>query len=549
MKPTRRRKVQLKKEKALPALEQRNTMSLWLRRGWIAVFILVLLFSIGLKIFKADYSGLIYDEVLSFQDYGQSLDDAVGKFDSTNNHVLNSVFIYFGYTLFDSYIHFVRIFSLLAGILFSVSLAYVIYKTIQSDALRVATLAWISLVPFVFDYSYYARGYAYMLAALMTQFALILFLLDHKIRFRHFWIPALTFGLLNFISVGALISSVLLVAAMNLIFVFFFSVHIFRDAPRKWQPIVVTGVSIGFVTSLCTFLLFHKIYDQILDNPVFKEIESGWQGWPSFVKIFHSVFIVQVFQARTLWGDILLWSALGMVAIALLFHLFRLYRALRTGAGRAYLRVGTHGNLILAVTVVVLVILFSYGVITNKSLGLVRNNVYLVPLMILSGSILVDRAIQHISRAPIRQTLCGAVLIVMLSIVARNPASPYYCYSRGASISRPLLRRLQEVDPTRRWVISFHPDRKSWRLPFGYYGYHTKFYTHYFLDFRRLIPYVRGDVEIYPLKKVPPNVTLLDREYFAKANCAVVINQRPLPKPKPIPRRPLNRSKTPPVQK
>ena len=256
MKQTRKRKVRPKKEKALPTLEQRNAKSLWLRRGWMAVFLLVLLFSIGLKIYKADYSGLIYDEVLSFQDYGHSLKDAVGGFKSTNNHILNSVFICFGYNLFDSYIHFVRIFSLIAGILFSLSLAYVICKTIRSNALRVATLAWISFIPVVFDYTYYARGYAYMLLVLMLQFALILFLLDHKIRFRYFWVPALAFSGLNFLSLGSLLSSVLPIAAMNLTFIFFYAPRIFRDARTRWQPIVYTGVTTAVVTFVLVFLLY-----------------------------------------------------------------------------------------------------------------------------------------------------------------------------------------------------------------------------------------------------------------------------------------------------
>ncbi len=606
MKNTKRRKVKPKPKVELQTLSKPDRLLVWSRRAWIILFLLVLLFSLGLKIYKADYTGLIYDEVLTFQDYGHSFQEAVGSFKSTNNHILNSVFVYFGYTLFGSYIHFVRIFSLSSGILFSLSLAYVIYKTISSNALRVAALVWISFIPVVFDYTYYARGYAYMLAVMMLQFALILFLLEHKIHMRNFWIPALAFSLLNFLSLGALLSSVLLIAAMNLTFVCFYAPRIYRDARNRWQPIVYTGVTTALITFVLVFLLYHKVYDKIFENSEYLKISKEWHGWPTFVGLFRRVFLVQVFQGRLSWERYGWGIALILMGVAAGVCFYRFVRTVRHNAAKSFwtraefrhlmllvaggcwltlifwgvlreINLGTGAyktililsiffsaivlvwqsvfqihlarNLILIVTVFCWLITIFYGLILDKSIGLVRNNVHFIPLMILSGAILADRWLGCVPKPVWRHVLTGVCFCGMIILLARNPVSPYYSYSRGASISRPLLRKLKELDPTKTWIIAFHPERAAWRLPFGYYGYHTKFYTHYRMNFRLVIPYTRGDVEIYPLDKAPPNANYLDRDYFAKANCAVVINRRPLPKPKPLPRRPPNPSKKPPSPK
>jgi len=578
MKNTKRRKVKPKPKVELQTLPKPERLEVWSRRAWLGIFVLVLLFSLGLKIYKADYSGVIYDESMTFFHFSQTLDDAVGKFTSTNNHVLNSVLVYFAYQWFGTYEHFVRVFSLSAGIIFSLSLAYVIYKTIQSAPLRVAALAWISFVPFVFDYSYYARGYAYMLAALMMQLALILFLLEHKIRFRFFWIPVLAFSLLNFISFGALISSVLVLGAMNLVFVFFYAPRIFRDPPSRWQPVLFSGVGIFLATFLFVFLLFHKIYDKILDNPVFQEISGGWFGWPTFVLTFRRVFLVQVLQAGLSWekfvwgaallslvlitgvsiyciagafrtqtdkavwsrpriGNLLLLAAAAAGLFLLFLGVFQEKNLSRGGykvmaafflfvsagalAWKSLFQIHYQKNLIPLVTGWTWVIVIFYGVVINKSIGLARNNVYFIPLVILTGAILLDRVLGRLPRPAWRHALTGVGCFAMVALLARNPVSPHYCYSRGASISRPLLRKLTALDPHRVWKIAITKDL-SWTMQFLYYRE---------FGYRFLLPRdvkepakVEWDLVIFPLQKAPENAVCFDRDYFDKANCAVVIN-------------------------
>ena len=125
---------------------------------FVFLFFMILLSSVALKIYKADRTGIIYDESLTFHRYCDSVRTALTRFDpddasSTNNHVLNSIFIHYAQRCFGFYEHFIRIPSLLAGIVFSLTVAYIIYKTIHSGPMRVVSLAMVSLVPFVFDYS------------------------------------------------------------------------------------------------------------------------------------------------------------------------------------------------------------------------------------------------------------------------------------------------------------------------------------------------------------------------------------------------------------
>ncbi|MBW2664572.1 MAG: hypothetical protein JRD93_22010, partial [Deltaproteobacteria bacterium] len=156
---------------------------------------------------------MIFDERANYVIYARSLDTAVGRFDSTNNHVLNSVFMYYAHKFFNFYEHFIRIPSLFAGVMFSLSIAYIVYKTIKSKALQIVSLGLISLVPFVFDYSYLARGYAFALGGIYTAIAFALWLLDHKIRFRYWPVPVLIISLMDFLVLGSMLSAVLMVTA------------------------------------------------------------------------------------------------------------------------------------------------------------------------------------------------------------------------------------------------------------------------------------------------------------------------------------------------
>ena len=75
---------------------------------FVFLFFLILLSSVALKIYKADRTGIIYDESLTFQRYCDSVRTALTSFDpasasSTNNHLLNSIFIHYAHKYFNFY--------------------------------------------------------------------------------------------------------------------------------------------------------------------------------------------------------------------------------------------------------------------------------------------------------------------------------------------------------------------------------------------------------------------------------------------------------------
>ena len=140
-----------------------------------ALFLIILGIAIGLRVYKAHNTGIIYDEVWTYEDYCTDFHTAVTKYTAENNHVLNSVFIVFTQKIFGSYEHFLRIPSLVFGILFCCSLAVIINKTIHSRLFKIVILAVILFNWFIVDLTFLARGYAIALGATFCGMAVILY--------------------------------------------------------------------------------------------------------------------------------------------------------------------------------------------------------------------------------------------------------------------------------------------------------------------------------------------------------------------------------------
>ena len=493
---------------------------------WCAFF-LVLLFSLVLKIYKAHYIGITYDEAMTFMHYCPDVHTALTNFNSTNNHVLNSVFICWAHKFFGSYEHFIRIPSLMAGIIFSLALAYVVYKLISSPALKVVTLALVSLVPFIFDYSFLARGYAFGLAAITSQIAFVLWLLKRKISYRYWYGPVLVISLLNFISFGAMMSSVITLAAFNLTFIFFGVPRIFSDAPGKKYPLILTGSMIFFLSAAASFLLHKGIYKNIFNNDVFLEISSTWQGWSSFVELLKGLLVVEIFSTGSRGGNILLGAALILLSISGCFHLDKFRRAIKAGNWRTYLSNADRESFLLVVTGLTAVFMFIYGVALHKSLGLVRNNIFMVPLLLISGAITLDRFAGGLKNKVLSHAVCFIVFGIFAGVVLHNPPSLYHNGSIGTSISGPLLRKLKAVDPDKIWMLAFSKEKNLAYMAFTYYrqfGYH----------FKQAREQEQPDVVICTIdemssrNEIPTQPLCLEWDCFRKADSVVLLN-KPLP--------------------
>ncbi|MFC1781974.1 hypothetical protein ACFL02_00120 [Planctomycetota bacterium] len=506
------------------ARESADSGGVWDRnRKIFAVFFgSVLIFILVLKAYKAHYTGVIYDEAMTQRYFGGDIDKALHpttitnpNVPLTNNHVLNSIFIYYAHQIRGSYEHFIRIPSLAAGIIFSLALAYIICKTIRSYVLRTASLLLISLTPFVFDYSFLARGYAFVLAAIFTQIALVLYLLDRKIKFQSWLIPALIISALNFLAFGALFSSIIYLTAFNLTFILFCSPRIFRDPPPFWKPVILMGVSIFLVSLASVYLLYHGMYEDVISGEAFKEIGSRWRGWSSFLDLLYRLLAIKVFKVNNTGGAVNLGALVLLLAVSIGYYIYKLRSAVKQGFGRKYLWRDDPALLLFLVTSLSLIFMFVYGVILNKSIGLERNNVILVPMVLISAVIILDRFASSLGKNYLTHIARAVVATVIIAVILHNPPSTRFI--SGATISGPLLRKLKAVDPYKTWNIGFTKQTRLYPMSFGYY-------QQFDYNFDATGNIEQPDVTVCLLKEIPPNIFCLEKENFSKSGCAVILN-------------------------
>jgi len=515
-----------KKSQNNPAIEEEHAggdgFSEPRRKVFFVLFFVVLLSTIGLKIYKADRTGITYDESLTFQRYCDSVHTALISFDpadasSTNNHVLNSIFIHYAQKCFSFYEHFIRIPSLLAGVMFSLALAYIIYKTIHSGAMRVASLGLVSLVPFVFDYSYLARGYAFGLAGIYVEIAFVLWLLDHKIPQRWWPIPVVVISLMNFLAFGSMLSSMITLAGFNAVFILLYSHRIFRDVSNRLKPVILNLVSISVLTCASLFFLYRGIYRDILGGRAMVKINKGWKGWPSLVDYLHNLLVRKVFGPSDTLGAIIFWAAIGLLAVGIVFGIYKFHKAIKAGVWREYLKLDSGRSFILVVTGVVIIMLFVYSVILGRSPGLprrVRSQMFLIPMVLTSGLIILDRLAYWVGRKSVRQVLRAAVITIVVLVTVRNLPSPYRM--GGSTLSGPVLRKLKAIDPEKTWNIAFSDKMKLFYMGFRYYRqFDYKF---------NIVPQGKHDVLICRKDKRPKGAVSLNWAPFDDSNSQVVIS-------------------------
>ena len=494
------------------------TFSAQSRKVFILLFALILLSSITLKIYKADRVGIIYDESMTFMHYCDSVHTALNSYTHPNNHVLNSIFIYYAHKFFGFYEHFIRMPSLLAGIVFSLALAYIIRRTIESDAMRVASLALVSFVPFVFDYSYLARGYAFALAGIYTAIAFVFWLDKHKMSWRWWPIPVFGISLMNFLTFGSMLSSVLLLAAFNLAFVLFYSPANFRNVSGKIKPVIVNLVSVFLVSFTSVFVLYRNIYKEIPNVRTFVNKQESWKGWPSFVGYLHNLLIGKVFRRNDSLGEVIFYAVVLLLVISFGMYIYKFRKAVKAGLWRDYLKPHKPRAFIFIVTGLAIIFMFVYGVILNKSLGFIRSQVFLIPLVVMSVAIMLDGLVNNLAKGAPGRVMRIIVMVVLLSVTVRNLPSLYRM--GGSTLSGPILRKLKAIDPDKTWNIAFSKKMKLFYMGFLYYNqFDYKF---------NIIRQGEYDVLICKKKERPAGAVSLNWEPFSDSNCDVVINC-PLP--------------------
>jgi hypothetical protein len=459
--------------------------------------------------------------------------------------------MYYAHKYFSFYEHFIRIPSLSAGILFSLSIAYVVYKTIRSNALQVTALALVSLVPLVFNYSFLARGYSFALAGIFAEIAFVLWLFDHKIKFRYWPIPVVVISLMNFLAFGAMLSSILLLAAFNITFVLLYSPKAFSNGPRKIITVTVNLVSICLLSFVLLFGLYRNIYKDVLNNPVLKEISSRMRGWPGFTNYLYNILIEKVFGLNSVFATVVLYVVICLLATAIAFHLYRFFRSIKERQWRGYLKAVEPTLFLPIVAGLTIIFMYIQCVVMKEGLGLARNHVFLIPLVLICGIVVIDRFVCRVKEKKLALALRIIVSLTIVSVTVRNLPSPY-CIGRQ-TISGPVLRKLRAIDPDKTWYIGFSEKTKGNMVGFRYYEeFDYKFellneekgevvictkdewpkyaICHYRFE---VLEREEGEVHLRTKRVQPKRAVFLDWDYFGKSNCVIVLNC-PLPRDKVV---------------
>lgn len=528
MKKNRRRAVH-----RIHARKSMSFMSRFSRRQVIfaALFVLIMLVSVGLRIYKARYAGMTYDETRTFYHYGNDLNKALHSYTSTNNHILNSVMIYYAYRWFGDLEHFIRLPSLIAGIWFVLVTSYIVLKTVKNDVLRLVALAWAISVPLVFDYSYLARGNAMALAAIYSQIAFTIYLLDHKVRFRFFWAPALFIAAMNFIAFGAMLSSALTQAAFNLCYCLIYCHHTISLRPQASESIsrarflgrwslnsFLNSITILIASACMLYPLYHGVLDSATSKVVRVSSKAVNSGYPDFAKYIYKLLGGSIFRPDDLIGKIIFAAVMLLIVVCPAFFIWKFYKAARNRQAISYINKPDAGNLVILVTALTVAFLFVYNVVFGRVLALTRYHVYIIPVFVLSVVIVIDRFFDSFKETSILKLARKCTAVLLITAILHNLPSHINVLNGSMSISRPLLVRLKKKDPDKAWKISFSKKMRYYYMGFTYYmrsGY--KFSLRF-----------QGPPDVVVLGKneeLPKNAISVDRVFFDKAGCAVVFNR------------------------
>ena len=301
------------------------------RALWNMIFVAAIVVTVCLFVYKADYTGTTYDESLTFLRFCDSIHTARHNFETPNNHVLNSIFIFFAKKLFAHYEQYIRVFPMLSGLIFFMGIAYIVRKIIASPAMQVAAIILIYYLPYVFNYLFMARGYTYGLSGIVLYIMLVFYLLDHPIAFRFWPIPVILFSLLNFYVLGSMLSGIYIMVLLNGLFVLFFSSRIYKDRTNWFFSSVLNAVAIAVLSGLLIYLFYRPILPQVMDIHNSKYLArtiKAWKGWPSLGRFSERLLCRQFYNVRT-WGRHLYYPCLALISVSIVTYVVGFARAVK----------------------------------------------------------------------------------------------------------------------------------------------------------------------------------------------------------------------------
>ncbi|MBF0516986.1 MAG: hypothetical protein HQK97_07695 [Nitrospirae bacterium] len=488
------------------------------RKLYILSFAAVVLMAVILRIYKAYYTGVIYDEALTYFRFSRSLDSAVSNYSSTNNHVLNSVLIYLstrGLGQLGSFmwVPAIRLPAVFFGLVYVASISLIIALAIKNRIIKFLLLGACLFNYFLFDLSILARGYALALGAVYLELLLVV-LYPTYLRGRDRMMVFLFSGL-NFIALGGMLTSFYTIVPVNLAFLAVAchsKINTGLKRPSTLIRAIQTGVAIMCISACALVLLYSRLITKIvsvsgkkseINNPL-STILTSLTDEGLFLKSqfyhFHPEAIIQLIML----------PALAVLAILFILNLLINKKTVTPAA---------------AIIILVLAASFSLAYAARTaggvSLGFTRNHVFWLPLMFLSVGIITEGALALLEPHIITPLALKACIYVLASVIffssiilITGPIASTQVVTThdwaAQSVVAPLIRQLHKTDPTRHWRLGFS-DKLEYNL-YPYLFYNAEVY--------RIID---ADIAVYPLSEQALHGGIFyEYDLFKKFDCVVV---------------------------
>lgn len=484
------------------------------------VFIVVLLCAIGFRIYKAHNTGILYDEIWAYEDYCSDLHTVFTTYKAPNNHVLNQCLIVLTEKIFGDYEHFLRIPSVLFGILFCCSLAAIIRKTIHSRVLQIIMLFLILFNWFVVDLTILARGYS--MVAGVTFFCIAVMLYRYKCDSdgkEPSWSMVFLIIGMNFMAFGSLLSSLGFVLSINMAYAIWVGKDLIGQG-RKSLLVFLTrfgAIFIGSVLSL--YLLYRPILSNILEMGKAYKVDDTLGVYVKKVLWDHMVFLD---FSRLRFATSVFKLAILILIICAVITIVKFLLKLSKEKGK----------LIFLSNPAILILLFSLCLfffmamqrhVFGVSLSKPRHGVFFLVLVLLSSGIILDRAVEALSRVKLVSyglcAVCSSVLVTLgfLNFSSWNAVHTHYWAWAVQSSVAPLVRTLKDIDPDKRWQIKLTENRtKNCDRSIRYYqkfGYNAE-----------VSDDNAYDVWILPQSKPDSRYMCLDQKRFDEHHTCVIVN-------------------------
>jgi len=485
-----------------------------------------LLAAIVLRLYKAHYTGMIYDEIWTFEDFCRNFKTAMTRY-HTNNHVLNSVFIVLTKKVFAGYEHYPRIPAVLFGIVFCAALMDIVRQTLRSPAMKLVVFGLIVLNWFIFDLTYLARGYAIGLGATFGSMALLLrWFSKSQEQGRGKWKIVVVLLLMNFLAIGSMLSSLSLVLTLNLAFVLFTMIPFLKQKGKNWKQVPASLLVLVVGSAVSLYLIYRHILSRVLHRG--KSFAS--EPFFEYMKKLLRQPLIYIDYSSIKLNIVLFNVALIVLAVCILICLISIVVKLTKIKTINFSSFRDPSILVLLFAGGVFGLMFVQNVIFGISLGMPRNGVFLLPLILLSSGILMERAVDALSGIRMFRSgifLQGSVHLICVGMLA------LLCYLNFPSLKSvdmrvtdwseqsvvgPLARTLRKIDPEKTWKIRLKRQTRPCQRPMRYYrkfGYRLEYVPAGEKDF---------DLFILPAATLNQPAIFFQKRRFMDHHCIIIVN-------------------------